>query len=138
MFETHQVVPGCLKTQESSISPDVGPIQEGSQTHWGCWPQRLPRAGGSPTAEELLLLMVVHLLLLILWPSLPSCHHKNQALTWAGVYSWGIARAQAARRARQMVERNILSQVLSILLEESTATGLPQLLTGFYRLQPLC
>ena len=45
------------KTQESSISPDVGPIQGGSQTHWECWPQQLPRAGGSPTAEELLLLM---------------------------------------------------------------------------------
>ena len=45
-----------------------------------------------------------------------------------------MARAQTARRARQMVERNILvGWMLSILLEESTATGLPQLVAGLYR-----
>ena len=55
-------------------------------------------------------------------------------LTWAGVYSWGLARAQAARRAKQRAERNILSfQERSILGQESTATGHPQLLAGLYR-----
>ena len=71
--------PGYLKTtQESSISPDVGPIQGGSQTHWECWPQQLPRVGGSPTAEELLLLMFGQLYIFCCW----FCgHHFQGAIT---------------------------------------------------------
>merc|ERR1719260_42813 len=38
--------------EQRSSRPDVGPIQEGSQTHWGCWPQQWPRVGGSPTAGQ--------------------------------------------------------------------------------------
>ena len=138
MFETLQVV---LKKHRSQVSHlMLIPSREG-----------LKHTGGVGCSNRLVLAdhqqlrvvvvnvwTIVYLFLLILWSSLPSCHHKNQALTWAGVYSWGIARAQAARRARQMVERNILSQVLSILLKESTATGLPQLLAGFYRMKQLC
>ena len=58
-----------------SIFPGVGPIQGGSQTHWGCWPQQWPRVGGSPRAEGLFMLMFGQLEIFCCW----FCGHHFQA-----------------------------------------------------------